>query len=276
MKKIGVLSLIFVTVNVFSVMSFAAHKVDGNIEGMEWRECKKINLVKENSGNNLKSFVVQYDCDTQKSELYLAFMATEKDEIESYENCSFIININETENIIANCLENEFNNEFFDVRSAFVVEENKIECEIYILFKEKIHNDINLIITAVDSLGVNSRQYDLCVYSYEIETEAQRKANVRTITKQLSENKTTLKKYNTVKSPYNTQKAGIKSISPADERETNTFSVVATTEVQTQKKNVQVDMENHDRNLIFKTVGVILVIAVAALFVSARNKSKSV
>lgn len=276
MKKIGVLSLIFVTVNVFSVMSFAAHKVDGNIEGQEWRECKKINLVDGNNGNNLKSLVAQYDCDTQNSEFYIAFMATEKDEIESYENCSFVIDINETETITVNCLENKFNNKLFDVRSAFVVEENKIECEIYILFKEKIHNDINLIITAVDSLGVNSRQYDLCVYSYEIETEAQKTATVRTITKHLSENKTTLKKYNTVKSPYNTQKAGIKSISPADESATNSFSVVETTDVQTQVQNVQPDVENHDRNLIFKTVGVILVIAVAALFVIARNKSKSV
>ena len=155
MKKVGVIALIFITVMMFSLTSFAAsYKIDGNIEGREWRDCEKTSLVNGNSGNNFEFLVAQYDCDNQNSEMYIALMGTEKQEVESYENCSFIITINETETIVVNYLEDEFNNKLYDVRSAFVVEENKIECEIYILFKEKIQDNIDLSITAVDSIGV--------------------------------------------------------------------------------------------------------------------------
>ena len=61
-----------------------------------------------------------------------------------------------------------------------------------------------------------------------------------------------------------------------DESTINDISVVANIDIEEQTAVVQEDTTNHDRNLVFKTVSVILIIAVGALFLSVKIKNKNV
>ena len=61
-----------------------------------------------------------------------------------------------------------------------------------------------------------------------------------------------------------------------DESTINDISVVANIDIEEKTAVVQEDTTNHDRNLVFKTVSVILIIAVGALFLSVKIKNKNV
>ena len=296
MKKLLKLVIMTITAFVFCINSFA-YKIDGAVESTEWQNAVySEKLVNSDSGCKIKLLTLQYDFVKEKSQMYLAFQVSESKKTEVFSNFAIHMFLPEGQEIIVTEQETNFDNNAFDIQSAFHPSTYGFSCEMKIIFKDGLKDNFSLSLFALDSGGVRSRTYTI-----EIDTTVQKQDEIEDNEK-LSANSDSSKKENKAKDKasktdesnksensskmeyitvaLNEKKAKTSKISSisddesVSEYEDNTTTAVFKKESQSVKNN-SVKKSNVGRTIV-KTLAVgVIVVTIFALVMSTRMKKEN-